>query len=290
MSTPDRAGWYDDPEDESRLRYFDGIIWTDNTVSRGPGARQQARTEAAAEQQPVSGPAPTTDVYGRPVSQPGQQTGWQPQAPGQPPAAGQSPVPRQDPGQTGTADGAVLADFGQRVGAFLIDAVVLGAIALIASGWAWWRFMADYWDWAMNAVTEDPSKVEGLSVTEVAGYLDYQYFFIAIGIVVVVQAVYGIGFLVAMGATPGKLAMGISVRRTDRPGPMGVGTAFMRMLLPLILRVLWGFTCLVEVVGRTLDLLWPLRNPRRQALHDKIAGTEVVVGRRAPRAPEDSGV
>ena len=27
------------------------------------------------------------------------------------------------------------------------------------------------------------------------------------------------------------------------------------------------------------DLLWPLRDPRRQALHDKIAGTQVVRGR-----------
>src|SRR5699024_10593403 len=209
MSTPERAGWYDDPEDESRLRYFDGIIWTDNTVSRGPGVRQQAQPEVAHGQQPGSGPSPTTDVYGRPVPQQGQQQGWPSPAPGQAPAPGQPPRGQeQAPGVVGTADGAVLADFGQRVGAFLIDTVILGAIALIASGWAWWRFMADYWDFAMNAVTEDPSKIEGISVTEVAGYLDYQYFFIAIGIVVLVQTVYGIGFLVAFGATPGKLAMG----------------------------------------------------------------------------------
>ena len=62
----------------------------------------------------------------------------------------------------------------------------------------------------------------------------------------------------------------------------------MRMLLPLMLRLLWTVMGLLEVVGRSLDLLWPLRNPRRQALHDKIAGTEVVVGRRAPREHEDS--
>ena len=302
MSNPERAGWYDDPQDESRLRYFDGIIWTDNTVSRGPAPGQQPA--AAPEPQPGdreapagapgAGPAPTTDVYGRPVGPP---QGGQ-QYPGQPPQPGQGFQGQglqgqgfqyghpQAPLRPTTEDGVPLADFGQRVGAFLIDTVVLGIISLLASGWAFWRFMADYWNFAMDAAMNDPAAVEDLTITQVAGYLDYQYFFIAIGIMLVCQAVYGIGFLVALGATPGKLAMGISVRRADRPGRPGVGTAFMRMLLPLVLRLLWGFTCIFELVVRTVDLLWPLRNPERQALHDRIAGTVVVQGKQPPRGGE----
>ena len=34
MSTPERAGWYDDPEDESQLRYFDGVVWSQHRVPR----------------------------------------------------------------------------------------------------------------------------------------------------------------------------------------------------------------------------------------------------------------
>ena len=36
-----------------------------------------------------------------------------------------------------------------------------------------------------------------------------------------------------------------------------------------------GFVALAATVA---DLLWPLSDPRRQALHDKVADTQVVVG------------
>ncbi len=280
MKTPERAGWYDDPEDSTRLRYFDGIVWTDNTVGRGPRVPPTSSTPPAASEPtdpaardaggarppfapPPTGP-PATDVYGRPT-QP--QTHPQTAAPGT------------------TDDGVPLAGYGQRAVAFLIDSAILTIITLLAAGWAFWRFMEDYWGYVRDLATTNPATAEVPSVQEVSGMLDYEYFFVAIAIMLVIQAVYGIGFLVARGATPGKMMLGISVRRVDRPGPIGVGTAFMRMLLPLGMRVLWSFTCLVELVLRVIDLVWPLRNPRRQALHDRIAGTQVVVGRRAP-APE----
>src|SRR5699024_293398 len=100
---------------------------------------------------------------------------------------------------------------------------------------------------------------------------------------VLVQALYGIGFLVAKGATPGKMLAGISVRRADRPGPLGFGRAALRMLLPLILRVLWVLTCMIEVVFRALDLFWPLKDERRRALAVECAATRVVAGPRARR-------
>ena len=43
MSTPERAGWYDDPEDETQLRYFDGIIWSERTE---PKSTRVARVPA----------------------------------------------------------------------------------------------------------------------------------------------------------------------------------------------------------------------------------------------------
>lgn len=255
MNFPERAGWYDDPEDETQLRYFDGVVWSEHRVPRqAPSA--PARVQA------------DRDVFGRPA---GHETASARQ---QPPAAwGTTPT-----GAT-TADGQRLAAFGSRVGAYLADTAILTVLVLITSGWAWWLFIADYWTAAMDrAMTGDP--VDPMSMEEVSGYLDllnYEYFFIAIAITILVQAVYGIGFLMAKGATPGKMMAGISVRRVDRPGPLGFGTAFMRMLLPMVLRVLWAMTCLVEVIVRALDLLWPLKDERRQALHDKIAGTQVVV-------------
>ena len=32
--TPDRAGWFDDPDNSEQLRYFDGILWTSHTTPR----------------------------------------------------------------------------------------------------------------------------------------------------------------------------------------------------------------------------------------------------------------
>ena len=79
------------------------------------------------------------------------------------------------------------------------------------------------------------------------------------------------------------MALGISVRRADRPGAPGVATAIKRYLLVIVTGVLG----LIPVVGSLgglvtiIDLLFPLWDQKRQALHDKIGGTVVVKG--APR-------
>lgn len=274
MSIPERAGWYDDPEDDTQLRYFDGVIWSDHRVPRRTRSAEPVAPVGSTPQQGGQG-APGRDVFGRPSGAPGaqqhlQQPGW-----GASPAGwGSAPS-----GPT-TADGQPLASFGSRAIAYLVDTAILGVLVLLASGWAWWLFIADYWTRAMDgAMSGTPDPVTFEEASQYLQYLNYEYLFIAVAITVLVQAAYGIGFLVASGATPGKMVVGISVRRVDRPGSLGFRTAFMRMLLPMILRVLWVLTCMVEVVFRALDLLWPLKDARRQALHDKIAGTQVVVGK-----------
>src|SRR4051794_5059528 len=32
MSTPSSPGWYENPDNPEELRYFDGILWTQNTT------------------------------------------------------------------------------------------------------------------------------------------------------------------------------------------------------------------------------------------------------------------
>ena len=62
----------------------------------------------------------------------------------------------------------------------------------------------------------------------------------------------------------------------------------MRVLLPLALQMLsWvpGLSLLVLVLNPA-DLLLPIIDPKRQTLHDKIAGTVVVVGPQ-PRGSDD---
>ncbi|WP_105317341.1 RDD family protein [Thermus tenuipuniceus] len=76
---------------------------------------------------------------------------------------------------------------------------------------------------------------------------------------------YYVIFTASHGATPGKMALGLKVVRTDGQ-PVDWLTAFMR-----------------EVVGKTLSTLplllgylWAFFHPRRQAWHDLIADTLVV--------------
>lgn len=290
MSTPERAGWYDDPEDDSQLRYFDGIIWSDRTVPRyAPSQQPSAPTDPTAPQG-----APGTDVFGRPAggeSQPDQQPpqpwGAQQQGWGQQPAGWS-----QQPGEPTTEDGQPLASYGARVGGYLIDSLIVGFLNMLISGWAWYLWMADYWSFVWDAaVAGDQDAVNDLSPEQIWGFFDWQYFFIAMGLSLLLQVGYHVGFLATRSATPGKMAVGLSVRRVDRPGPLGVGTAFMRYLLPLSI---WVFS-LVPLLSYVLwivavvDLVWPIKDQRRQAIHDKVAGTQVVKGKQ-PRtaATEDT--
>jgi uncharacterized RDD family membrane protein YckC len=90
-----------------------------------------------------------------------------------------------------------------------------------------------------------------------------------------VTSAYCLIFWTTTGQTPGKMALGISVRRADQPGPLPLGTAVLRRLVPLASQVV-PFLSL-------LDGLWPLWDDKRQALHDKVAGTQVVEGKQPRR-------
>src|SRR5699024_1647698 len=109
MSIPERAGWYDDPEDDTQLRYFDGVIWSDHRVPRRTRSAEPTVTSDAG--QPGDHTGPGRDVFGRPSGAPTQQPGW-----GPPPAHG-----GQASGAPTTADGQPLASFGARASAYLVD-------------------------------------------------------------------------------------------------------------------------------------------------------------------------
>lgn len=99
---------------------------------------------------------------------------------------------------------------------------------------------------------------------------------------IVVGVVYETFFLMRSGATPGKKALGITVRRAERPGPLSLVDSLRRQ----VIQVGCALVGLVPGVGllgtpvQWLDNLWLLWDPRRQALHDKVADTLVV---RVPR-------
>lgn len=258
MSVP--AGWYPDPDPTAApgsSRYWDGSAWT----------------------QEVRGEAPAPAGYGQGV---GQQNPYAP-APydpyGQNPY-GQSPYPQGEYGGRAvtTPDGQPLSGYGRRAGAYLIDIVLLGVVTALVA-WPWWSQMIDIWtqmfdDAFAAAEAGRPAPSSTQYVDQTAGPL-MAVLLISLGL----SLLYYCGFWKWRGATPGKLMLGLRIRRWDDPGSLGWGAVLLRFLglnLGSLLNLIPILGSLLAVIWTPLDLLWPLWDKRRQALHDKFAGTVVV--------------
>lgn len=273
---PERAGWYDDPDHPEQLRYFDGILWTKNVTPR--------RTRWDAPQTSVG-----EDGTPAAVTQLDPATNAPPTAPGaftNPYAHAPAPV-----GATAyrigptTGDGTPLASYGLRVAAYLIDNIILGFLSLIAGGWFLWQALAPVWGPAMEATrANDQAAMESAVAALDAKALMY-YSVVSILVAIVYQLVC----LTRWSATPGKLMLGLSVRRVDHPGVLDLGTASRRVAFEAGLSALGNlpFVGFLAVGARAADLLWPLRDAQRQTLHDKFAGTVVVQGKQVRRAQSE---
>ncbi|MEI8411823.1 MULTISPECIES: RDD family protein [unclassified Kribbella] len=276
MSFP--AGWYDDPQDQSQQRYWDGSAWTDNRRPRqGPPPYQGQYGQPAGER--FGQPAQHGQVYGGAQPGPAGQYGGQPQA-GQP----YPPYPQQTgqgygyPGLKvhATPDGQPLSGWWRRVFARVIDGIIVGIIGLPFTGYFYWQYFQVVWAQMEEAIDAAAAgaTAPGFQVPAEA----YQWMIPAVLIGLAVGFVYEYLFLTRSGATLGKKALGIAVRLRDVPGPppgaavakrVGFDTAIsMLSVIPLI-GTLFSFLGLI-------NYLWPLWDDKKQALHDKVAGTNVV--------------
>ena len=235
------AGWYPDPDPSSPpprgQRYWDGRQWTEHVA-------------------PVAGaPAPGTAGYAPMASYSGA---------GVPVAAT-------------TPDGQTLAGWWQRVGAYLIDLVILTPIVVVA-GFPWLREIAGaYGDLVNESIT---AAENGSSLPNQADLLAELFvpFLLFTLVALVVNFVYNVGFLKWKSGTPGKLLVGLRVRVRELPGPLSWGTVLLRWAGQYWFAALgW-----VPILGGVLELywfidgLWPLWDDKKQALHDKVARTNVV--------------
>ncbi|GAA1570221.1 hypothetical protein GCM10009804_28360 [Kribbella hippodromi] len=310
MSSP--AGWYDDPEDQTQQRYWDGTSWTDQRrPQQTPPPYQGQYGQAAQHGQVYGGPAPTQQSrpaqpqYGQ-YAQPqqpqyGQYAQNQPQQqqqqygqqqPGQQPQYGQygqqqyGQYTGQQPGQQGygypgqrphaTPDGQLLSGWWRRVFARIIDSIIVGIIGLPLTGYFYYHYSQVLLDYFRD--TLDSAEAGNPATTTTLPPEVYKWMVPAVLIGFVVSFVYEYLFVTKKGATPGKMALGIAVRLRDVPGnPPGSAVAkrygfqialSVLGLIPLI-GTLTGFAAL-------LDYLWPLWDDKKQALHDKVAATNVV--------------
>jgi uncharacterized RDD family membrane protein YckC len=83
------------------------------------------------------------------------------------------------------------------------------------------------------------------------------------------QAIYQTAMIGSRNQTLGKMALGIAVVDADSRTRIGYARAFTRWLSTAALSALF-------TVPTIVDHLWPLRDPRNQTLHDKLARSVVV--------------
>lgn len=259
MANPDRAGWYDDPDNSEQLRYFDGILWTDNVTPRR--TRWDLPTESTALDA-VPGGSPTAAPAPTPVTSP----------------YAAAPAPTTHPaGRPTTPDGVPYASYGSRVVAYILDMLLIGLIGMVVGGWFLWKAIEPTWEALDAAVASgDPA-----AVNAAIGLMDVRSLGFYSVIALLVSLVYQLFFLTRWSATPGKMALGISVRRSQHPGVLDFSAASRRVAFTVLLSALANLPLLgLLALGATVaDLLWPLSDQRRQTLHDKVADTVVVVGK-----------
>lgn len=229
------GGWYPDPTDPARERYWDGWQWSRQT------------REAA--------------VASTPAGLPG--------AVGGAPQGGGAPVGR-GPG--------TVAGWWQRAWAVLIDWLLLSVVlaALLAPIYL---TISERVQPVLERMLDDARRGLPTSSPSVESLITQSEQFTIAGVTLLVSLVYHVLMLRWRGATLGKLAIGLRVvglaaapEATPAFGErLGWRTCVMRSMfwvIPGQSSCLWPL--------RIVDVLLPLRHPRRQALHDLVAATQVI--------------
>ncbi|HSK32613.1 MAG TPA: RDD family protein [Propionicimonas sp.] len=251
------AGWYPDPDPNQSQpggqRGWDGQRWTEHVqAAAGAGAPAPQGPQGA-----VGYPQAGASAY---------------------PQAAQYGVPAE---VATTPDGEPLAGWWRRVGAFLIDGLIVTPVTLLLGAPWLGQIMEATADFVNESVESAEAGAPPADQAELMAALFGPLFALSV-VAVLVTFAYHVGFLTWKAATPGKLLLGMRVRLRETPGPLSVGTAVKRWAGQFGYLVLSAVPVLGNIASfyPILDGLWPLWDSKKQAVHDKIARTNVVLTRR----------
>jgi uncharacterized RDD family membrane protein YckC len=162
-----------------------------------------------------------------------------------------------------------LGGLGNRLGAKIVDGVLLAAVVFALSSPFFFSFMREFVDY-MDKMEQDAlngGPINPMAVYTETGFISF--FLIYTAIALVVSAAYHVTLVHLKGATLGKMMAGVRVRSWDAEGLPTWGQAWKR----------WVSGDLIGMVISLyvwIDYLWPVWDDRKQALHDKWPGTVVV--------------
>ena len=262
------GGWYPDPLDAALERYWDGWQWSRNTRvnEKAPPTPPSYPPQPYAPQQAFG--QQQYQPYGQPqqYGQPPQQYAQYGQQYGQPAPAGSKAA--------FTADGVPLAGWWWRVLAILIDGLIVGVVAALISSPIYLSVFAKMGNYFNEVIAAAQQGLPAPPQPPVATFITPTENLIVIAVAVAVEAAYIIAFLRWRSATPGKLICGLRVVPVDQ-GRAG-GRLPWNSIVPRALVWVIGGTTAVLWLLRLIDGLFPLWQPKRQALHDLAARTQVV--------------
>ena len=138
-----------------------------------------------------------------------------------------------------------LASWGRRLAALLVDALILGVVVAATI------------------------LAAGVPAEDLRDRLENGSTLLLVLLFLAPEAIYQTAMIGSRNQTLGKMALGIEVVDAESRSPIGYARAFRRWLSTAAMRALFTFPTVV-------DHLWPLRDPKKQTLHDKFARSVVV--------------
>ena len=278
------AGWYPDPDQPDRMRYWSGAEWTDQV---SPPELPEDPVVPDTPQELVDGPpegaippppAPVEPEIPPPPFSAAQQQGGQPAAAAS--AAGATgPVAAGD--KVGP-DGQVLADFGRRAGGWALDWLIVTAIAgflalIVVAATVGFDGIVDREAWSalLTKVEANPGyQPTNAEVEALVGPGFGAAVLWTVGLWLLCSFFNGVLVLSGSGQTIGDRMVQIRKVRRGRRVP-GLGSALLRWLIPIVLLLLAPFTCLLSLLLWGACHLWPVWDSRRRTWQDAAAGTVV---------------
>ena len=162
----------------------------------------------------------------------------------------------------------VLASYGQRVGAWLIDGIFFVPLIFVVLVLVQLGLFVGFYAWYFGDLSDISVDMPII-------------FWVALSLFLILMSCYIIWWLVALGRgqTPGKQIMGIRVIK-DNGEPSGWAYTFLR---EFVIKGLLVGILLFQTLGVAplVNYLWPLwdKAEKMQTLHDKLLGTLVVRNR-----------
>ncbi|MDX2543950.1 RDD family protein [Streptomyces sp. WI04-05B] len=227
------------------------------------GSPQNPYEQPQNPQQGFGPPQPGQPGYGYPQQpgQPGQPGYGYPQAPGLPPQQGYG-YPQQ-PGYPG-GPGPRVASMGRRFGARVIDWLILGVLSFALSFAGIASFIDSAKDCDPNAT--DYNTCMNNASSDMVGKFGAVFLLLALAGLLYEWLMTGL-----LGATLGKMAVGIRVVKAETGEKPGLGSSFIRWIIPVV----GSFACGIGQLVVFLSPFWD-KSGRQQGWHDKAASTMVI--------------